>query len=298
MNTILKNTVAVPVGQGNAIGFLTWSSLSEMLITPDDLKQKMIQAGLGTGWMPKEIRLPDAFRRATSDKFRREVSPGIYENYMFREVASTYSFVQRNLVCETKDTNGRRLDYIPDAGALVLDRKTEKVEISYVNAMAKQLAENAAIRFDIFRNNYGATTLRSVIMNVLKSMSPTPVRPSGGVYFIPGQFEGQLDSLVQFVTSLEKGEAEKVPMMNTTDMKNMVTRKLMDHLQDTLRACENGEANQLKKNELKTILEDAKSVVSDYKEYESIVSGDLREMEACVALIREKIAVALTNMAD
>lgn len=298
MSAILKNAVAVPSGQGNAIGFLTWSSLSSMLITPDELKQKLVDSGLGAGWMPKDIRLPDAFRRATSEKFRREMSPGVYENYMFREVASTSAFVQRNLVCETKDTKGRRLNYIPDAGALVLDRKVGKVETSYVSAMAQQLVDNAAIQFEIYRNNYGSTTLRTLITSVLKSMSPTPVRPSGGVYFIPEQFEGNLDALIRFVTSLEKGEAEKVPVMNTMDMKNMVTRKLLDHLRGTLAACENGVANQLKKNELKAILEDAKSVVSNYKDYEAIVTGDLQEMEAYVGLIREKIAVALANMAE
>lgn len=298
MNSILKDVVAVPSSQGNAIGFLTWNSLSNMLITPDELKQKLIDSGLGAGWMPKDIRLPDAFRRATSEKFKREVSPGVYENYMFREVASTRSFAQRNLVCETKDTKGRRLNYVPDAGALVLDRKTEKVETSFVSSMAQQLVNNAALQFDIYRNNYGSTTLRTLITSVLKSMSPTPVRPSGGVYFIPAQFEGNLDALVQFVVSLEKGEAEKVPVMNTMDMKNMVTRKLLDHLRGTLAACENGVANQLKKNELKAILEDAKVIVSNVKDYEAIVTGNLQEMEAYVALIREKVASALTNMAD
>ena len=248
--------------------------------------------------MPNAIRLPDAFRRATSEKFKREMSPGVYENYMFREVASTSAFVQRNLVCETVDTKGRRLNYIPDVGSLVLDRKTEKVDASYVSSMAQQLVSNAALQFDIFRNNYGSTTLRTVITNALKSMSPTPVRPSGGVYFVPAQFDGNLDALIRFIVSLEKGEAEKVPVMNTLDMKNMVTRKLIDHLRSTLAACENGVENQLKKNDLKAILEDAKNVVSNFKDYESIVTGNLQEMEAYVALIRKRVADALANMAD
>ncbi|MFJ2043909.1 DUF6744 family protein [Paenibacillus taichungensis] len=298
MNSILKDAVVVPAGQGDAIGFLTWNSLSNMLITPDDLKQKLIDSGLGEGWMPNAIRLPDAFRRATSEKFKREMSPGVYENYMFREVASTSAFVQRNLVCETVDTKGRRLNYIPDVGSLVLDRKTEKVDVSYVSSMAQQLVSNAALQFDIFRNNYGSTTLRTVITNALKSMSPTPVRPSGGVYFVPAQFDGNLDALIRFIVSLEKREAEKVPVMNTLDMKNMVTRKLMDHLRSTLAACENGVENQLKKNDLKAILEDAKNVVSNFKDYESIVTGNLQEMEAYVSLIRKRVADALANMAD
>lgn len=297
MSTILKDVVAVPSSKDNAIGFLTWNSLSNMLITPDELKQKLIDSGLGSGWMPKDIRSPDAFRRATSEKFKREVSPGVYENYMFREVASTSTFVQRNLVCETKDTKGRRLKYVPDVGALVLDRKTETVETSYISSMAEQLVNNAALQFEIYRNNYGSTTLRTLITNVLKSMSPTPVRPSGGVYFIPAQFESNLDALVKFVSSLEKGEAEKVPVMNTMDMKNMVTRKLLDHLRDTLAACEESTERRLTKGQMKELIENARSVANDFAQYREIVTGDLEEMERLVSALRMKVGEALVNMA-
>ncbi|MDY7989888.1 DUF6744 family protein [Paenibacillus polymyxa] len=298
MESILKDVAAVKADHENVIGHLTWHSLSEMLITPNELKDKLIASGLGEGWMPNEIRLPDAFRRATSDKFKREVAPGVYENYMYREVASTHDFVQRNLVCETKDTKGRRLNYHSDAGSVVLDRKTGKVDTGYVTAIAQQLVSSAAQRFDIYRQHYGATTLRTLFSNVLKSMSPTPVRPSGGIYFIPKQFESQLQSLAGFVTSLEKGEAEKIPLIDTKDMKSMITRKLSEHLQSTLEACEAGVISQLRKGDLKVILDEAKRVVEDYKHYESIVTGDLRDMESKCQLIRQKVAAALKNMAD
>ncbi|MBY9079525.1 hypothetical protein KIH86_27470 [Paenibacillus sp. HN-1] len=298
MNSILKDVAAVKADNENVIGHLTWHSLSEMLITPNELKDKLVLSGLGEGWMPHEIRLPDAFRRATSDKYKQEVAPGVYENYMYREVASTNEFVQRNLVCETKDTKGRRLDYHSDAGSVVLDRKTGKVDTGFVTATAQQLVSSAAQRFEIYRQNYGATTLRTLVSNILKSMSPTPVRPSGGIYFVPKQFDSQLQSLVQFVTSLEKGEAEKIPLIDTKDMKNMITRKLHQHLQDTLRACEGGIADGMKKNELKAILYDAKRVVADFKQYESIITGDLKDMEHCVSMIREKVTTALRNMED
>lgn len=299
MESILKDAVAVSdQSAADIIGHLTWGGLGEMLITPDDLKQKLIASGLGEGWMPKEIRLPDAFRRATSAKFRRQVSDGVYENYLFREVASDKLGVQRNLVRETVDTRGKRLDYEGAAGTVLLDKKQGVASSSHTSAMAEQLVQNAVIRFDIYKNNYGSNTLRTVMMNILKSMSPTPVRVAGGVYFIPQKFEEQLRFYTSFVRSLEKGEAEIIPLINTKDMKGMVTRKLSEHLQDTLEACEAGVVNQLKKSELKAILEDAKRVVEDYKHYESIVTGDLRDMESKCQLIRFKVAAALKNMAE
>ena len=46
--------------------------------------------------------------------------------------------------------------------------------------------------FDTYSKNYDAQTLRIMVKNILDSMSPTAVRPSGGCLFrstkSPGQF--------------------------------------------------------------------------------------------------------------
>ncbi|WP_411347037.1 DUF6744 family protein [Paenibacillus sp. WLX2291] len=299
MNPIL-NDMAAMAGQATAevIGHLTWSGVGAMIITPDELRQQLIDSGLGEGWMPKPIRLPDAFRRATSAKFRQEVAEGIFENYMFREVTSNKQTVQRNLVCETVDTKGRRLSYDGTAGVVVLDKHTGMIDTSHTSPTASQMTQNVISRFDICKNHYESTTLRTVMTNVLKSMSPTPVRQSGGVYFIPKQFDPELHAYIAFIRSLEKGEAENIPVINTNDMRGMITRKLLEHLKGTLSACKTGVDNQLKKSELKVILDDAKRIVEDYKQYESIVTGDLQSMDELCLLIRQNVATALQNMAD
>lgn len=298
MSSILENVAAVQPGQqADIIGFLTWCSMGDMLITTDELRNKLIQSGLGDGWMPKPIRLPDAFRRATADKFRRQIKENVFENYHFREVVSDNQIVQRNLICETVNKKDRKLTYQSEVAVLVLDRNTSLVSYSSTTAMADELAKNAVAQFEIYKYNYGSQTLRTLVNSILKSMAPTPVRPSGGVYFIPQKFEGQLDSLMRFMKSLDKGEAEKVPLINNGDMKGMINRKLMEHLQQTLKNCETGMANQLPKGQVKELLDEAKRVAEDYKQYSSIVTGDLQGMELYVTQIREKVALALANMA-
>lgn len=296
MNTILKDLAAVSQPQTDIIGHLTWYGISEMLITRDELRGKLTAVGLD-GFMPHEIRLPDAFRRATSDKHRKKVSDEVYENYLFREVSSDRQMIQRNIIVETVDGRGKRLNYDPIAATLVLDKLNATITISHTNVLAGQLALEAKSKFDIYRENYGSTTLRTVAMNIVKSMAPTPVRPSGGVYFIPERYTGRLDNLLQFLRSLDKAEGEKVPLINTRDMKGMITRKLHDHLRSTLNACEHGAASNLPKGQVKEILDEARRVVEDYKQYVSIVSGDMQEMEGLVVSIREKVAATLTNMA-
>ncbi|WIM38492.1 hypothetical protein PO903_17835 [Paenibacillus sp. PK4536] len=299
MNPILNDMAAVSVQTtAEIIGHLTWAGVGAMIIRPDELKQKLIDSGLGEGWMPKPIRLPDAFRRATSAKFRQEVAEGMFENYMFREVASNKQSVQRNLVCETVDTKGRRLSYNETAGVVVLDKNTGTIDTSHTSPTASQMTQNVILRFDICKNHYESTTLRTVMTNILKSMSPTPVRQSGGVYFVPKQFDVELYAYIDFIRSLEKGEAENIPIINTNDMRGMITRKLLEHLKATLTACKTGVDNQLKKTELKVILDDAKRIVEDCEQYETIMNGDLKSIEELCLLIRQKVAMALQNMAD
>lgn len=297
MDSLFKDLAGTSLQPGmEAIGHLTWGGVGEMLISPDELRQKLNDSGLGEGWMPKPIRLPDAFRRATTVKFRREIQEGTFENYMFREVTSDKRIVQRNLVCETVDTRGKRLNYDGASGTAVLDKKEGCMEISHSTPLAEQLIQNALLRFDIYRNHYGSSALRSVIAAIIKSLSPTPVKQSGGVYFIPQQFEEPLRQYTVFIRSLEKGEVEMIPLIDTQNMKGMVTRRLLEHLRVTFQSCEVGATVSLKKGELKILLEEAKRIVEDVKNYESIVTGDLQEMDNLCQGIRENVATALQNM--
>ncbi len=297
MSVVLSDVAAVQSDQADIIGHLTWYSISEILIRPSELRQKMIDSGVGEGWMPKPIRVSDAFRRATAIKNRRPIAAGVHENYLCREVASDQTMVQRNIVCETVDTKGKRLDYQQDAAVLVLDKKSAQISITSSTPSAHQMAQEAAHRFDIFREHYSGSVLRTTLMNILKGMSPTPVRPSGGVYFIPRQFEDQLKSFREFVRSLEKGESEMVPLINTKDMTGMITRMLHEHLQRIIQNCNEGLTLNLPKGHVKEILDEARRVVADYKEYNSIVTGDLKEMEMSVQEIRSLVTAMLEKMA-
>lgn len=293
-----KNLAVVKSGSENVkvIGHLTWYSISTLLITRDELREKLSNCGL-EGFMPAPIRVPDAFRRATNTKYRHPLQAGIHENYLFREVSSDSKQVQRNIVRETVDQKGRKLDYDGSAAVLVLDKGSDTVKISATCPVAERLAHDALTKFDIYKNHYGAQTIRSVIAAILKSMAPTPVRPSGGVYFVPAQYQEQLAAMVAFAKSLERGEGQMVPMIDTSDMRTMVSQKLLEHLKDTLRACEEGEERQLTKGQVKDLIDNAKSVANDFVQYREIVTGDLEEMERLVSALRKKVGKALTNMA-
>src|SRR5690606_32838231 len=174
----------------------------------DELRQRLLSSGLDEGWLPNEIRAADAFRRSTKEAERKIPSQAnVFQNYICREVYSDTRIVQRNIVLETVDQKGKRLDYEGQAAIITLDKENNTIHIQGNDPVALELAKAAEKTFHIDKENYSAQSLRVMAMNILKSMSPTPVRPNGGVYFVPSAHSEQLEKWVNLLKSLDKGEA-------------------------------------------------------------------------------------------
>src|SRR5690606_38538410 len=110
------------VGDEQILGHLMWFSVGKQLVKSDDLLVKLQQAGLEETWLPNPIRPMDAFRRATKEiETRLNTSQaGVFENYLVREVSIDEKQIQRNIVIETVDQSGKRLDYDSQAAIITL----------------------------------------------------------------------------------------------------------------------------------------------------------------------------------
>lgn len=295
----IQNVTAVQnEKQEGVIGHLCWYSVGEHLVTRDELKAKLVASGLGEGWLPNEIRVADAFRRATREVQRRQKSsiPNVFLNFLVREVFSDKDQVQRNVVIETVDQQGKRLDYNSTAAVLVLDKKTTSMFCQIIDPQVEELVKEAEQTFKIYKDNYSAQTIRIMAMNILKSMSPTPVRPNGGVYFVPSGHTEQLKKWVNFIKSLDKGEAFKVPLVNSFDNLEMVSTKLEEHLCGVINECEKAINREVKKYHVKAIIDDARRVIGDFNQYRNILESDIDRFEKYVNRIREQVTLLIEGL--
>lgn len=295
---ILQSTIAVDnEKQTGIIGHLTWYSVTEHLINRDELKHKLKKAGFGDEWMPKEIRQADAFRRATQDvkTHKKTNQKGVYLNYLIREVYSDRNMVQRNIVCETVDQKGRRLNYDGQAAILRLDKENYRMEITAQDVSAHELAKEAESLFALYSHHYSAQHLRVMIMDMLKSMSPTPVRPNGGVYLVPSAHSVTLTKFCHFVNLLE-AEAFKVPLVNSFDNRQMVVQKLRDHFRNIVDECESGLKGNLRRSQVRDTINEAKRVIGDFSAYRSTVSEDVDALEQYIDTIREKVSLMMESL--
>jgi len=289
--TAVKN-----IDEKDILGHLMWYSVGKQLIDAKELQDKLIQSGLEESWMPNKIRSVDAFRRATKEVETRKLTDkaNVYENYIIREVFAEHDTVQRNIVVETVDQNGKRLDYNSEAAVITLDKVNDHITFTTTSEQTVEMCKEIENRYTIYKNYYSAQQVRVMVNKILQSLAPVPVRPNGGIYFIPNSHTGQLKRLVAFTGSLENSEGFKIPVVDTFDNKQMVTHKLNDHLDDIIRQCQSSE--NLRKSQVKDIINDAKAAVEDYKNYKGIVSEQSDVLENKIDLIRLEVRRLITEM--
>lgn len=282
--------------QEGILGNLFWYSVGKQLIKVDELELKLTQSGLPIDWMPNPIRAVDAFRRATKESETKKATgtAGVFKNYLVREVFSDKDMVQRNIVIETVDQSGKRLDYESEAGIMRLDKKGKNLITISDDDTVLGLMQDVEQKYLLYRDFYSSQHLRVMVNKILQSLAPTPVRPNGGIYFVPDSHSDGLQKLVSFISSLENSEGFKVPVVDTFDNRNMVNKKLHDHMQEILNQCKGSEG--LKKGQVKELIESANAVISNYRNYKGIVSSEAESLENQILLIRAEITKMVADL--
>lgn len=294
-----KTVIATRAENGKQLGYIFWYSVtSEVEVTREELQQHFINIGIDECWLPNEIRPSDAFRRATKEVQRKKVptsNPNIYKNYLVREVYSDNKMVQRNIVNETVDQSGKRLDYNPKATVMTLIKKDNDFIVWSDDDKAKELANEARVRFTKYINYYSAQQIRVMVAKILSSLAPTAVRPNGGVYFVPQSNAVTLKKLQLLCESL-KSEGVAIPLQDTFENQNLIVKNLENNLKEILLQCKelSETEHHLKKQLYKDSIEEAKRIVRTYQEYKQNLSLDLEHLENLINDVRLS-AVALTQ---
>lgn len=284
------------------IGYLTWYSIGDDLYNRESLRKELLRNGIEEEYLPNPIRPTDAFRRATkaieTKRFREEEAAKEYKNYIIRDVVSNGSKLQRNIVVETVNQAGERLDYNSEGAKLFFDKKMEQFTFAANDEMAEELAEEAQKHYECFLNHHNGASVRGGVVHYLNQLSPTPVRPSGGVYFVPVQHSDKLRNLVNFVSNLPRGESHMIPLVNDEDNRQMVKDKVKDNLEKILDQCRYAlqEDNKLQKAQVRNIIEEARRIVKQFKDYRVLLNDTITDLESSVDLVSQSITMVLQKV--
>src|SRR5699024_3618055 len=286
----LKDVVATTGEQNQFLGHIFWFSIGKQMVETEDLHQKLVDSGLGEDWMPNAIRPADAFRRATSEiqkKKRPTDESGVFENLLLREVYSDKDIVQRNIVIERVDQKDKKLGYQTESAILTLDKENATLSYETYNSQIRHHCQIAKEKFDTYKNNYSAQHLRVLVNRVLNSLAPTPLRKNGTIYFVPNSKSVEQSNLVTFVQSLIDSEGFQVPVINSQENEQMVSKNLRNHLNRLKEQCENSDG--LKKGQLKSLIEETNEAIQNYREYKDLVTSEQDNIEEEIFKLRSEV---------
>jgi len=298
----LENLAAIKTKEDSqqTIGYLTWYSVAAREYEKDEIMGALQNAGLSE-YAPNPIRVPDAFRRATKavEVKREQVADTAYRNILVREVAADKKIVQRNLVIEIVDPAGRRLAYDPEGAVLILDRTNETMQISVLDESVRPYAEEAARLFLVFRTHYDDQTVRRIVQSVLQKLAPTPIRPSGGVYFVPRAHGVKLEALVSFLRALEGCEGYKLPLIDLRETRDLVRAKLMEHMRATIDALKQALANEdVHKSAIKAQVTEAKQLLDGLKAYEELLNEEMERIHLMADIMRQQVDALIDRLIE
>jgi len=321
-----NNLIALKGGNNeNILGNLVWFSVSDLDILREDLVKLAQHASLPEKYVPAPIRPTDAFRRATSEVGGVINAGGDQTTVlMVREVLSDEERVVRHLIKEVRDKKNVRLSY-DQVGVIEFDRRAEAVTGAAYEDSAKSAVAKAKKLFDRYRDYYGADHIRRMLKAALDDCQAVGVRPSGGVYFVPRQYEKTAKALSSLIKTLPGNSVELhlVPLVDATEQRAMVEDKLRSQVMVQVAQIGsllggNAEVLGVKKT-LKSLSVEFASVLREQQtvskttgnnaiiqlqelkeqvgEYEGLLESNLGEVRSTLDILRRQVRTMLDRMA-
>lgn len=298
-----KGVATQNVGSGSELlGYIVSYSVGEALYRRDDMEKSLVDNGLDTGYLPRPVDPKDAFARAARECEIKSWKPTAeskeYKNFTVRDVVRAGQKRVKHIVVETVNAEREKLDYDSEGAILCFDVKTGVMTTEWNDPTCMDLVNHAESVFQEYLKTHNGNTVRGSITKLFNSMSPILMRATGGVYFVPVQYEDKLKGSVTYINSLEKGDAFAVPLVNNSEGQALIKLKVQEHLQGVLNKCREAiKANEdvtlmpeKKRKEFeKDALATALQAVEQFKDYKAILSGEINQVEGAFDLVKAAI---------
>lgn len=286
------------------LGFLEFHTISDLRIHKDDLGAIFNKNGLDPKFMPQEIKPHDAYRRATA---KATSTVGIDFNgkpsearLMVREVKADNNMVIRHLVRELVDKKNEQLGYAT-VGKFILQKKSGMMDISWDSSFLSEyeydvlLADIQAL-YNEWTQFHTKDTVNNIVRRVVNDMNHVSIMPNGRATFIPRNqratlenLRGVIDDLKDYHTGANPSIMELIPMMDTSDQRDMVKRRAEMQLSE--------EANMLLADFADLLAKDTASVKTVQRYAKRVVDLQVRLGEY-EDLIQNKMTVLSNQLQD
>lgn len=225
------------------LGFICWYTIMDPQITRADLvKLYHQQDALDPDLIPNPPRPGDAFKRACRYSERTNLpiggSPNT-ANIMIRSVRNTSTELDRHMVLEVVDPEGKHLSYHTVAeftfargtGELkTVTRKTGDPDIDSIITSSITYFHDQVAKASKFLD---PQVIRRMIREQLERMNAISVRRQGSVYFYPVAARAQGEALVALCKSFNSGSAfHALPLIDDEQQREMVKHAFEEEIHE------------------------------------------------------------------
>ena len=217
------------------LGHISWYTVTKPRITHEEFADLVTNLGLSKTIIPKPPRPGDAFKRACRYSERNNLpilGTENYANILIRPVAQNSEEIERHMILEERDPQGRKLSHT-DVAHLRFERQGDKGKL-HVKRQAVEgdsLTEIVDESLRIFISNIEEATqyidaqvIRRMIREQLDIIHAIAVRQKCSVYFIPRVSSEYVEKLESFCEALNRGsEFFAVPVPDTSKYRGFIT---------------------------------------------------------------------------
>lgn len=213
------------------LGYIAWYTVTKPTLTHENIMQLVIDNGLDPVIVPKPPRAGDAFKRACrySERLGVEIpySPNT-ANFLIRPVVQTLTDIERHVVLEIIDPDGRKLTH-STAAELRFERKDGVLHVKMeqldpeLQPLLEETMDNFAATLKNSAKYVEAQVIRRMIRSQLEHMHAVLARAKGSVYFIPKKQRKLMEGLEAFTANCGPGSVfHSLPLVDDTKQQELV----------------------------------------------------------------------------
>jgi hypothetical protein len=246
-NAKLAGTIAISADSGiKPLGYIGWFSVPDESVSLRKLKQALMVNGLPPSLAPKDQKGVNTFKRAMREQEGKQVWQGKETETTIRAVVETPDEVVYQISRVVRDLKDRVIEY-PKGMRVIFNKATEEIRYNTLKnedaeqnmSRAEQFEVREAIQefYDKNATKITGARVRGIVRNYLQN-EPDETRNieglsgenlrgrAGGIYFVPAEHVGELQSLSDMLTELYGGRAflHAIPLADGASEREIIRR--------------------------------------------------------------------------
>lgn len=315
-----KNIVAVTPGgavtQDMILGFITLFTVPDKPVSASKLNREWIGEGLPHELIPQTRRSVNAFQIACRSVETRKRSESAEKTRTEIEVDPVHETPEKYVYQVTSLVRDKTNEVIehPKALRVTFDKQSENISWEPLDKLFDSGEVDdigTAIRdfYDANSKKVPAARVRDAIRKLMDFVDATNLRrKAGGVYFVPREGKGYLDSLASVLTAMWNGDAEvnMIPCVNDEGPREMIERHFdlnvsgeIDEIMATVRDALSRSDRSIRQDAIGNLLARRKQLGARRERYSSLLDTEMGEVETKLDLLDQQLeALVLAKAGD